>query len=486
MRRFLLAVAIAVAGCGSDGSGHDADFDWIDTTDPADQPVDVPADDATDPGVDPVVDGQGQLRVHLPSEVAPGDGLALRISHPSRDAARHAEGAPVVVIAPGGQSVGTLGFDEVHPITESAGVVVILALLQGGGDEYAHISSGTYDYRGADSKRALRDVLRYAMGELPDDDGFIITERIPWADTDLVGVVGMSHGGNLVLTTLAEYGSALAGLDWFASWESPVGDQYVPVELGSIDDIVLNPYYVPGTCTVTTCPWPGFTAALAWDSSFSTEIVDPLDGTMWAISGIFFLDVDGNGVRGAGEFMIPGIPGPGEMSSGEHLPHLYFSSEMADEIEARRSELFSDGLPSWMASPAEMRDYWTERDGSLVIGDVHASLPDLLVMVLGTALDHVQGQPDHPHLRSHLAGWLDAGHAWVRLNPDAAYVAAASGEPASGIPESDAGTPLPWPDTGLHLLPETVDEHAVEAAVMELTDRVRAGNTDADLDAVLF
>ncbi|MBW2263188.1 MAG: hypothetical protein JRG91_14560, partial [Deltaproteobacteria bacterium] len=434
MRRFVFAAALVMAACGSNGDDHgDTAFDWIDTTDSLDPPVDVPTDDASDPGVDPVVDGQGQFRVHLPSEVAPGDGLAMRISHPAQDATRHVEGAPVVVIAPGGLSVGTLGFDEVHPVTESAGVVVVLALLQGGGDEYAHISSGTYDYRGADSKRAMRDVLRYAMGELPDDDGFLITERIPWADTDLVGVVGMSHGGNLVLTTLADHGSALSGLDWFASWESPVGDQYVSVELGSIHDVVLNPYYVPGTCTVTTCPWPGFTAALAWDSSYSTEIVDPLDGTMWAISGIFFLDVDDNGVRGSAEFMIPGIPGPGEMSSGEHLPHLYYSSEMAGEIEARPGELFPSGRPSWMASPAEMRDYWTDRDGSQVIG----------------------GQPDHPHLRSHITGWLDAGHSWVRLNPDAAYVAEVSGEPAGGIPESDAGTPLPWPDTEDHLLPET-------------------------------
>jgi hypothetical protein len=424
--------------------------------------------------------------VHLPSEVAPGDGLAMRISHPAEEASRHVEGAPVVVFAPGGLSVGSLGFDEVHPVTESAGVVVVLALLQGGGDEYAHISSGTYDYRGPDSKRAMRDVLRYAMGELPDDDGFLITDRIPWADTGLVGVVGMSHGGNLVLTTLADHGTALSGLDWFASWESPVGDQYVSVELGAIDDTVLNPYYVPGTCTVTSCPWPGFTAALAWDSSHSAEIVDPLDGTMWPVRGIFFLDVDDNGVRGATEFMITGIPGPGEISSGEHLPHLYYSAEMADEIETRTAELFPMGRPAWMATPEEMRDYWADRDGSLVIDDAHAALPDLLVMVLGTVDDHVQGQPDHPHLRSHLTGWLDAGHAWVRMNPDAAYVAEASGEPAGGLAENDAGTSLPWPDTEDHLLAETVDDHVVEAAVMELTDRVRAANTDVDLDAVLY
>ena len=76
MRRCVFAAALVMAACGpSDNGPGDTAFDWIDTTDSADPPVDVPADDASDPGVDPVVDGQGQFRVHLPSEVAPGDGL---------------------------------------------------------------------------------------------------------------------------------------------------------------------------------------------------------------------------------------------------------------------------------------------------------------------------------------------------------------------------------------------------------------------------
>jgi hypothetical protein len=464
-----------------------------DTADPA---GDVPAE-STDPGLDPVVDGQGQFRTHLPSEVAPGDGLAMRISHPAEDGARHADGAPVVVLAPAGLSVGTVGYDEVHPTTAAAGVVVIAALLQGGGDG-REVSSGNYDYRGPDSKRAMRDVLRYAMGEIADDDGFLITERIPWADTGLVGVVGLSTGGDLALTTMADHATALSGIDWFASWESPVGDQHlgdvwevigedhwVGVELGHVDS-TLNPLYVPGTCTLTTCPLPGLADALAWDSEYSVDIVDPLDGTMWGFSGVFFIDEDLNGVRGSGEMVVPGLPGPGVVESGEHLPYLYYSTEIADVIDDRVDAIFPSGLPSWMATTTQMRDYWAERDGSLVVGDVHADFPDLLVMVLGTVQDHLQGQPDHPHLGSHLQGWLDAGHSWARLNPDSAYVAEASGEPVGSIPELDAGQALPWPDTESHLVPEALEPHVVTAAVMELADRVRAGNTDVDLDAVLY
>jgi hypothetical protein len=491
MRSCALAAALLVAACGSDGgSNGDADFDWIDMPDQADTGADVPDGDTTDPGTDPVVSGQGQFRTHLPSEVAPDDGvangLALRVHHPAEGAARHDEGAPVVVVAPGGHGVGTLGMDEVHPVTEIAGVVVVQGLLQGGGDEYAHWSSGTYDYRGADSKAAFRDIVRYGLGDLPDEDGWLITDRIPWADTGLVGIVGMSHGGNLALTTLDDHASALAGVDFFASWESPVGDQYVGVELGSVEDAILNPYYVEGTCTLTSCPWPGLRPALDWDSGVSREIVDPLDGTMWPVAGIFYLDADGNGVRGDTEFLIPGLAGPGEVMGSDYLPHLYFSVELAEIIDDREGEIFPLGIPEWMATTTEMRDYWAERDGSLVIGDVHSAFPDLLAMVLGSAGDHVQGQPDHPHLRSHIQGWIDAGHAWARMNPDAAYVAVASGEPATGIPELDAGDALPHPDTETYLLPDRFDPAIVAAAVMELADRVRAANTDADLDAVLY
>jgi hypothetical protein len=483
MRLAATALALVLGACGGGEGEKDGSFDWIDTSDPGEVPVDVPRDDAGEPDV--VVSGAGQFRIGLPSEAAPGQGLAMRVSHPAAEDARHPEGAPVVVVAPGGHGVGSLGYDEIHPLTEAAGVVVVLGILPGGGDDYGHYSTGTFDYRGPACKQAFRDMIRYAMGEIPDGEGHLITDRVPWAAVDLVGVVGMSNGGNLVLTTLADHAAELEGLGWFAAWESPIGDQYADVELG--DTTRLNPLYVPGTCTATTCPWPGFEDALAWDESYSRDITDPLDGTVWSVDGMFFVDADGNGVLGSAELTIPGTPGPGEVMETDYLPYLYYSMEMNEAIQARSGTLFpTTGYPHWMASDSEMTSYWAERDGSLVIADVHAALPEMLVMVLGTELDEVQGQPDHPHLRSHLEGWLDAGHAWVRANPDSAYVSAASGVPATDLPELDAGEPLPWPGTGDVLLPESVEEHVVAAAVMELADRVRAGETAADLDAVLY
>jgi hypothetical protein len=225
---------------------------------------------------------------------------------------------------------------------------------------------------------------------------------------------------------------------------------------------------------------------LTWASSHATRIDDPWTGLIWPINGVFYLDVDGNEAVGDTEFVIAGIPGPGEMREEGHLPYLYYSTEMASILDGTLDTFFPLGKPVWMASPDAIRDFWAERDGAPVIGDVSAAMGDLLVMVLGTVVDHAQVQPDHPHLHSNLQGWLDASHVWVRLNPDAAYLALVSGESVESIPENDAHQPLPWPDAEAALVPEDLEEHVVDAALLELADRVRAGETAADLEDVLY
>ncbi len=485
MRSLSITAALLLASCG--GGGSSPDTNWLDQTDPADGldgPGDTPSDDAGDADSDPTVSGAGTFVKYLPTASAPGAGVIMRVSHPAEPDARFPEGAPVVVMAQGGHGPGEIGWDEVNPLALEAGVVTVVFILPGGGRAWP-ASTGTFDYRGPACRQALRDVIRYAMGELEDEDGLHISDRIPWADTGMTGLLGMSNGGNLALVTIGEHGPAIAGLDWLALWESPIGDQYVNAELGKAGG-PENPFYVPGTCTATACPWPGFDVALEWDTGFTREIVDPLDGTMWPITGTFFVDFDADGTLDGGELVIEGIPGPGEIMSGEHLPWLYYSTELADAIDGRMSDLFPVGLPSWMASTADMRSYWSGRDGALSIAAASAALPGLPVMILGSVEDHVQGPVDHPHLRSLVMGLAAAGHAWFRVDPDSVYMEAASGEPAASFPELAAGEQIPWPGASEVLIPEALESHLVPAAVMELCDRARAGNTDPDLDAVLY
>lgn len=487
----VLAAAAVLWGCGDGDDGNDfldgdVTLDWGEWPDLAtDTAADTPTDDGSDPDTDPVITGPGEVQVAVPSDVAGDDGIAIRVSYPAREDLRHEAGAPVVVLVPGGHGAGSLGYDEPDPLALATSTVVIDLILPGG-MEPGYWSGGEYDYRGPDCKAALRDVVRYAAGEIADQEGHLITDRVPFVDVSVLGLVGMSHGGNLALTALADHAAGMSAVDFLATWESPVGDQYVTGELGTVGDPADNPYYEPGTCTQTICPWPGMDTVLRWATGYDSTIVDPLDGTIWPISGAFFLDVDGNEVLGDTEFIIRGIPGPGEWREGNHLPYLYYSTEMASILDGELATFFPLGKPVWMASPDQIRGYWAERDGSTAIADVHAAFPDLMVMVLGTVEDHVQVQPDHPHLRSQMDAWLGEGHGWVRLNPDAEYMALVSGEDPGSIVEQDAGMVLAFPDTETYLVPESLGDHVVGAAVLELVDRVSASNTDADLDSVLF
>jgi len=116
--------------------------------------------------------------VDLPSSSTglPGGRLAVRISAPATPAAaRYADGAPVLIWLPGGDGAGSL-----QPAAPRAGDVIrIVFLFPGGHDPLSgRRSDGSYDHRGANSIAALRDVIRYAAGELTDADGQTIDQRL--------------------------------------------------------------------------------------------------------------------------------------------------------------------------------------------------------------------------------------------------------------------------------------------------------------------
>ena len=162
----------------------------------------------------------------------------------------------------------------------------------------------------------------------------------------------------------------------------------------------------------------------------------------------------------------------------------------AAAIAARGPALFDGPAPPWLATEPQTTEYWDGRDGALAVPALHAAWPALGVIHVQTADDHVQSQPDHPHAAAHLQAWIDAGHAFARLNADAAYIAEASGIDATQIPELDANQPLPWPAIGDAVLAETIAgtptaPFVTGAAMAELADRTRAGEWSVDLDVVL-
>ena len=185
---------------------------------------------------------------YLPSEAAPGRGLAVNIIYPKKP--RYKTGAPVAVIAPGGAGPDGLGFD-MH--AAQMGFAEVRFAFPGGG-RGKFVSSGIYDYRGAGCQKALRDVLLFAAGRMLDSEGKKIGELVPVKlSTDNVGIVGWSNGGNIALVTMNKYAADLQFIGWATFYECPLGSMFFPPNLGSSNDVVPNRHYRQGSGATGDC-----------------------------------------------------------------------------------------------------------------------------------------------------------------------------------------------------------------------------------------
>ena len=71
-------------------------------------------------------------------------------------------------------------------------------------------SAGTYDWRGQEPIRALRDVILYAAGEINDVLGRSIDQVAPTPVLhDNIGLIGASNGGNIIVAAAALHGADL-------------------------------------------------------------------------------------------------------------------------------------------------------------------------------------------------------------------------------------------------------------------------------------
>jgi len=113
------------------------------------------------------------------------------------------------------------------------------------------------------------------------------------------------------------------------------------------------------------------------------------------------------------------------------------------------------------------------------------AIDSLRVLVIGSASDHTQGTPDHPHIVRELDAWKSAGSTWVRLNPDASYLAEAG---TAGGTESPANEAVDFGNVVARLVPEETtpgEPLAKRAAVMEVADRFHYDRWEPDLNSVL-
>lgn len=420
-----------------------------------------------------------RVEVELPSVSTgvAGGTLALAVYAPeTAEGARYPDGAPVVIGVAGGTQAGSLA--PVAPVATD--MVRISFLLPGGTDARSgRRSDGEYDYRGASSIAALRDVLLYAAGELVDESGRTLDEAVPpQLRSSNVGLIGLSNGGNLATAAAAVHGAELAGrLAYIVQWESPVSSQIATLDLGPLQLRcpggqtqrlnVSNPRYELYGPRVLVVDY----GDLAYDSAVPDRLV--------------LHDGNGDGAYTTIEDPVTGCRTPdldldGELSVEEDWPLSAFSDGVV-EVYSRpvtqaleEAGVFGSGWPRGIASVAQAGDFWDRREAVAHYRSAVARIPELEGMVLASVKDHVQTAPGHPHIRQAFEGWDSAG-AWVRINPGATYMAQADPRLAlrPDLPNNRPSTPpQDWMDEEAYCVPEDIGDGLTHAAALwQMADR---------------
>ena len=427
--------------------------------------------------------------VWIPCKCAGDKGIATLVIYPKQP--RYKEGAPVVVTSQGGHTPGSIKLPE--PDFDPYGVVWVEFLFPGGrSGEFE--SGGFFDHGGRACTEALYSVLQYAQGKIANTAGKKITDYASYPIlTDNVGVIGNSNGGNIAGVTFARYKSGLEGVKYVIFYETPAGDHYVVGDLGRkgddpdprVDadgdgipwDDARNLKYVEGSCTETSCT-----------IDFSTLDYDPQVG--------FYLDNNGDGKANyVGRYprVRTDVDGSGALEPDEDFIFMSLHVKTKEGEKTVYSYLvtkaaWDKGLFSKVSEkvmkPEEASNFWLEREICYHYDEISQNMPWLKVMQLGFMEDHVQATRDHPHIVINYNAFKKRGH-WVRLNPDKSYIEQLAGA-RPGIAENPANIELTFDNIVQHLLLFRNVKLVIQAAVLEMADRVQFNEWSDDLSGVLL
>lgn len=422
----------------------------------------------------------------VPSEACPGQGIAVNLIYSTRP--RYKEGAPVVVVVPGGNH--NHGLDSSIHAAQQGFIELRFAFPGGGKPGFA--SSGIYDNRGIKSQEALRDVLKFAAGNSDDYQGKKISDLLPvTVYNKTVGTIGWSNGGNILITTLAKHASELPFVSWVAFYESPVGSLFFPPNLGGAEDRMLNKHYRAGTAA-TGQPLVDW-SKLRYDKEGKKhpgahkKLGEP------EIKGVAYFDENGSGSWDeTGEFALTystdigfdkQIYPPSATKALLRLPEY-----QPPKLDKTKPKDKPAPVVIPFASLEESQGYFHDRDGSLHVKALVEAYPNMAFTLFGSHLDHLQRQPDHPHLSLLYNSLLEAKPKFLRLNPSSIYVAHISNMKASTFAENKPGSSIESDAIDQCLETEGLipDYAYMEAAAAELSDRVYLGKWNKILAAPLL
>lgn len=411
---------------------------------------------------------EGNIFTAIPSEES--GPIAVRITLPVQR--RYPEGAGVLVEVPPFFTPGE-GYSRGLDV-RSIGILHVTFLWPGCADpKLGHLSGGVRDYGGAGSIAALRDVIRFASGDLADTNGRTIADiaGIPVMAGN-VGLYAFSHPGLSAVSVMASYGDRLTALRYFIGRENPTVDAISSMEIGYFGgdgEPVINPEY----------RYPGSFHADDILLDYSSIRWDPeLPGCVQGAKGAPYFDGNGNGRRDPSEFAL-----------GTQCPTMFgkrvYSAVLTRALETNRI-FTSDSWPEDLAMPDEAEALWSIRESPGAYPALRERMPEVKVMLVFGVRDHVQVALDKPHVHQAWLGFSGAG-LWVRLNPDSAY-AACLGPDIGNWQDHPAGVePEDWMEAyrwGHPNSPSAAEVFPL-AAVAEMADRVYYENWAPDFDRVL-
>jgi hypothetical protein len=308
----------------------------------------------------------------------------------------------------------------------------------------------------------LRDVIRFATGEMPNVEGRYLDDLVDVRPLyDVCGLYAFSHSGVAATNVLALHGTSLQNIDFFVGRENPTMDALYPLEPGYWDDAgnaVVNPFYDPAGYTPTSISIDYSTAYWSYEHD-----------------------------RPAFRSTTPGAPD--YVCSTKH-PRIWdkdiWSTELLQAL-LDNGALTRNTWPESLATPEESAEAWAFRSTVDNYARFPSVLPDLKVMLVFAATDHVQTAIDKPHIHQAYDGFHDVAGLWCRLNPDRAYIRTFAGSDVA-VPEHAANhEPATWATARSWGTPSAagLNLQVVLASIAEMCDRTYYDVWTNDLSGIL-
>ena len=392
--------------------------------------------------------------------------IAVLIDIPEQP--RYPQGAPVVFDV-STWFAGLVGFHDKFDATQ-IGAININHLWPGNCDyQYKACSDGENDYGGPDAMASLRDAIRFAVGQIPNTDGFYINELLEIEPLlDNVGLYASSHSGVVATNVMAYHGDEFPEIRYFIGRENPTIPEMYPLEIGHWGERrqpVYNPFYNP--------------------DGYSRTQIDVDYSTVGWIQNAEYPDGRPYHRLAGGQDYVLDDKGPNMWGK------RFFSIGLTQAIWDNEG-FTRETWPKDIATPDMTKDVWPYRTAATHYSLLNETLSDdFKVMLVFSYDDHVQVAQDRPHIRQAYDGFAKtAGVDWVRLNPDLAYAQQLNSDANSIVfSDNDANTePYEWDDSqswGHPYGSETVEPMS-QAGMAEMVDRVQFDEWSENLDQVLW